>query len=144
MNDFKKTGVLDGVNIISVEADRFKTNELALTFALPLKKETASANAMLIKLLASCSKAYPSLTELNKKLALLYGATLIGAASTSGENQTLSLIISSLDDRFSIDSQSISKEALRLLFSLVFEPRLDENGNFFSEDIERERRLLIE
>ena len=32
-----------------------------------------------------------------------------------------------------------------LLSSLIFEPKLDENGNFFfDEDIEAEKRILIE
>lgn len=141
---FNQKEIVQGVSLLSVNADRFKTNEIAVTLALPLKKETASQNALLINLLSRKSKAYPSLSQLNKKLAFLYGASLTAVVSKLGECQVLKLGITSLDDKFSLDGESISLECVKLLVSLLFEPRLNGDGKFFDEDIETEKRILIE
>ena len=144
MKDFEKHVISDGINYICVPATRFKTNESSVSFALPMDEKTASRNALLIRLLSSCSKDYPDMMTRNKKLAMLYGASLRSSAVKQGDTQVLSLMFSALDDRFSIDGEKISLEGLKLLFSLAFNPRLDENGDFYDDDIEREKRILIQ
>ncbi len=144
MKDFIKTQISQGVEIITVPATRFKTNETAVSFITKLSEDSASENALLLYLLSHCSKDYPDMLSLNKKLALLYGASIRASAGKTGESQVLTLYLSSLDDRFALDGDKISTKSAELLLSLVFSPRLDENGLFFEEDIEREKRLLIE
>lgn len=141
---FNKIEIVQGVTLLGVKADRFKTNEIAISLALPLKKETASVNALMINLLSRKSAAYPSLSLLNKRLAYLYGASLSAVVSKVGEAQVLKLGVTSLDDRFSLDNSSISLECIKLLTSLLFEPRLNDNREFFEEDIESEKRILTE
>lgn len=141
---FNQKEIVKGVTLIGVDADRFKTNEIAVSLALPLKKETASVNALLINMLSRKSSEYPTLSLLNKKLAFLYGASLSAVVSKLGECQVLKLGITSLDDKFSLDSTSIALECVKLLTSLLFEPKLDDKGVFFAEDIESEKRILIE
>lgn len=142
--DFVKKDIDEGITLISVNANQFKTNEIAVSLAVPLRAETASANALLINLLSRKSAEYPTLLSLNKKLAGLYGAVLAPTVSKIGECQVLKLGVTCLDDRFSLDGESISAECVKLLMSLLFEPKLDENGDFFSEDIESEKRILTE
>lgn len=142
--EYIKSEILNGVTLLSVRANRFKTNETAITLALPLKNETASANALLINLLSRKCADYPNMLSLNRKLAHLYGASLSGGVAKSGECQILKLSLSSLDDRFSLDGESISLECIKLLCSMLFHPRLDENGDFYQEDIDAEKRILIE
>lgn len=141
--DFAEKNIADGVSLVNVNAGRFKTNEIAISLALPLKEETASANALFINLLSRRSAEYKNQTELNRKLANLYGASLSAVVTKVGECQVLKLGITCLDDKFSLDGGSISFECLKLLVSLLFEPRL--NGRaFFDEDVESEKRILIE
>ncbi len=144
MKDFSKININDGVDIISVGADRFKTNEIALSFVVPLKEETASANALLAYLISQTTKSCPDLGAFNKKLAMLYGASINTFISKLGENQCITIEASCLDDRFAIGEEVISAELFDFLCKLVFEVKLDENGDFFNEDIKREKRLLIE
>ncbi len=144
MKEFIKTHITDGVELVTVPATRFKTNETAISFVLALSEENASKYALLINLLSHCSADYPDMLSLNKKLALLYGASLRASAVKTGESHVLTLYLSSLDDRFAIDGDSISIESVKLLLSLAFSPRLDEDGEFVETDIEREKRLLIE
>lgn len=142
--DFVKRDVENGVSLLCVNASQFKTNEIAVSFALPLRRETASANALMINLLSRKSAAYPSLLLLNKELAGLYGATLAAGVSKVGECQVLKLGITCLDDRFSLDGESISLNCIKLLLSMLFEPRFNDSQMFFDEDIESEKRILIE
>lgn len=141
--DFAEKKIADGVSLIHVNTSRFKTNEIAISLALPLKKETAAANALFINLLSRRSAEYPNQTALNRKLANLYGASLSASVTKVGECQVMKLGITSLDDKFSLDGSSISIECLKLLISLLFEPRLDAAA-FFNEDVESEKRILIE
>lgn len=142
--DFLKKEIADGVDFVSVPADRFKTNEIAISFALPLEKDRVSANALAIGLLSRKSREYPDMKSLNQKLARLYGASLLAAVSKVGECQVLKLGITALDDRFSLDGESIAYECISLLTSLIFNPKFDENGCFYDSDIASEKRVLIE
>ncbi len=136
--------IAPGVTLLGVSADRFKTNEIAISLAMPLKKDTASVNALMINLLSRKSSAYPTFALLNRKLAYLYGASLSAIVTKVGEAQVLKLGITGIDDRLSLDKSSISLECLKLLTSLLLEPRLNENGEFYQEDVDSERRILIE
>lgn len=144
MADFIKKNIANGVDILSVPANQFKTNEIALSLLMPLSAETASINAIIPMLLCRSSKEYKTLTELNSRLAYLYGAVLQPTVSKVGEAQLLRLGITCVDDRFSLDDEKISHACISLLLSLLFEPKLDENGCFYAEDIEREKRVLTE
>ena len=144
MKEFEIINVTDGVNIVYVPTDKFKTNEITVSFLAPLSEETAAANALLFSLLSSTTAEYPTLEALNKKLAMLYGAKITGAVSKSGENQNLSLVATCLADRFAIDGESISAECFELLMKMLFKPSLDENGEFKSADLKREKKLLCD
>lgn len=142
--NFSEKKIAEGISLITVKTNQFKTNEIAVNLAVPLKEETAGVNALLINLLSRKSSKYPSMALLNKKLAFLYGATVSAEITKLGECQMLKLGISCLDDRFALDGESISFECIKLLLSLIIQPRVDENGDFFHEDIDTEKRILIE
>lgn len=142
--NFSEKKIEKGISLINVQTQQFKTNEIAVSLAVALTKETAGVNALLINLLSRKNNQFPTMAQLNKKLAFLYGASVSAVVSKLGESQVLKLGISCLDDRFALDSESISFECIKLLFSLISQPRLDENGDFFQEDIDTEKRILIE
>lgn len=144
MADFTKKNVANGIDIIFVPATQFKTNELAVSLLVSLKKETASENALLSLLLCESCSAYKTLRELNTHLASLYGAVLSPAVSKLGENQVIKFGITCIDDRFALDDKKILTECLSLLLSLLFEPNFDENGLFAQSSVDVQKRLLIE
>lgn len=144
MKDFNETLIADGVSVLTVPANRFKTNEISISIVAPLDEKTVAVNSVLINMLARSTKKYPNMLSLNRKLDLLYGASVAGSVIKSGNSQVLNLSISSLDDRFSLENSKISAESLELLFSMLFDANIDENGNFYIEDIEREKRIVID
>ena len=144
MSDFMKEDVEDGVEIIAVAADRFKTNEISISCLMPLSERTAADNAIVPMLLARSSREYPSILSLNRKLASLYGAQVETVISKVGEVQHLRIDLTCLDDRFSLDGEKITLSCVNLLLSLLFDPALDENGDFLPDNVEREKRVLTE
>lgn len=144
MKEFEKISINEGVDIISVCTNRFKTNEISISFIVPLDEKTASSNALLAYLISQTTKSCPEVSDFNKKLALLYGASINAFISKLGENQCITVEASCLDDRFAIGGEKISAEVFDFLCKLIFDVKLDENGCFFNEDIQREKRLLTE
>lgn len=143
MKDFETYKIAEGISVVYVPAVRFKTNEIMISLCTPLKAESASVNAVLAKILSHTTKKYPTTARFNKKLALLYGASVSGTVTKLGENQLVSFAISSLDDKFSLDDTKISSAAFKLLISLLFDVNIDENGDFNNADIEREKSSLL-
>lgn len=145
MSDFELTAINDGVELVDIKTNRFKTNDICISFCTPLKDvKTASANAVLISLLSRTNKEYSNISEFNKKLGVLYGAQIRGVISKSAENQVLTIICSCLADKFAIDETKISSEVFKLLIDLISNPNIDNDGCFYQSDIEREKRVIIE
>lgn len=132
-----------GVSFLSLPDSRFKTAQLWAALLLPLREETASANAIVPYLLRRCCAAYPNMTALARRLNELYGARISAQALRLGDQQVLVLAADCIDGRYALDGEPVAADCAELLLSMLFEPAL-ENGVFRAEDLELERRCLIE
>lgn len=139
----KNVTLSSGVEGLFIENQRFNTTLISFNFYMPLEKKRAAANALLPFILTSCGKAYPDFSRLNYKLNKLYGARLDASVEKNGDYQLLKMSISVINDRFTIDGESLIKQATDLLLGLIFEPNT-ENGAFMELDLEREKRKAIE
>ena len=133
----------EGAEGLFIKTDRFKTTLISFNFYLPLKKETVAEFALLPFILTSCSKKYPDFSQLNYKLSRLYGARLDSSAEKYGDWQLLKMTVSVLNDRYSLDGESLANRACDMLLGLIFEPST-ENGAFLENDVSREKRKAIE
>ncbi len=143
MSQIKRTELADGVFFTAVKDSRFKTMKISANIVVPLSRETAAANALLCGVLSRSTAAYPDFTALSKKLSSLYGAELNVSIRKTGDNQVLSISASGLDDRYTLEGESVAKELSLLLCGVLFEPNLS-GGAFVSEDVEQERRQLLD
>ncbi len=134
--------ILNGVKLCTHKTTQFKTSVVTLNIITPLDA-CASEKALLTYLLARTNKNYPSVITMNRKLASLYGASLSPSVLKVGEAQVLSLTLASIDERFSLRGEKLLSEGVDLLLSCLFEPDITPEG-FKEENIEREKRLLIE
>ena len=139
----KITQLSNGAEGVFIKNDRFNTTLVSFNFYVPLSNETAAEYALLPFVMTTCSAAYPNFSALNFKLAKLYGANLSASAEKVGDFQLLKIAISTIDDRFSLDNESLCDSATELLTQLVFEPKV-QNGAFCEEDVAREKRKAIE
>ncbi len=142
IENVKTVEIANGVRACFVKADHFKTNIMSVHIILPLESDM-EANSLLCYMIRRRSNRYPSMTLLNKRLAELYGASLACGISRNGDSQDICFRIVSVSDRFALGDETISKDCTELLLDVLFDPKL-ENGNFCEEDIELEKRLLIE
>ena len=130
------------VNLAFHGTGRFKTSVVSVNLICPLD-DKSSERALLCYLLARTNRSYPDMISMNRKLASLYGAVISPKVQKIGESQVLTLSLISVDDRFSLDGKAISEEGIRLLMDSIFSPDITTEG-FKEENIEREKRLLIE
>ncbi len=133
----------NGADGLFIKNDRFNTTSVSFNFYMPLKAETAARYALLPFILTTCGKDFPDFSRLNYKLDKLYGANLDASAEKVGDYQLLKIRISVINDRFTFESESLIKEAVNMLLSLIFSPKA-ENGAFCDEDLAREKRKAIE
>lgn len=141
-NSFNIIEVAEGIRICNYKTNRFKTGRISFNIAVPLG-ENASAYAILPYLLSrSCSK-YTDFSELNSRLAELYGATVVGSVTKLGESQIVRISMNMIDDKFALDDESICAQCCELLSQLIFNPNV-ENGVFSNEEVKREKRFLLE
>lgn len=143
MTNIERKEIAPNVFFNSVKVQRFKTMKLSCTAYIPLTKETAAMSAMLSQVLTKSCEEYPTLMQFSRKLGSLYGATVSGGANKSGDVRTLKLVVSAIDDRFALDGESVAEDVSKLLCEVLFKPKV-KNGKFDSEDLEQERRQLIE
>lgn len=139
----KIVSLSNGIEGLFIKNDRFNTTLISCNFYMPLKEDTAAAYALLPFILTSCSKKYADFSKLNFKLSRLYGATLDASAEKYGDFQLLKMKISVINDRFTLDGESLINQATDLLLKLIFEPNVEENA-FLESDVSREKRKAIE
>lgn len=139
----KKVDLAKGAEGLFIKNERFNTSLISFNFYMPLRSQTAAPYGLLPFVLSTCSEKYPNFSKLNFKLSKLYGANLISSVEKVGDFQLLKVGISVIDDRLTLDGEELSEQAADLLCGLIFNPRV-ENGEFFCEDIEREKRKAIE
>ncbi len=133
----------NGVEGLFIKNERFNTTSVSFNFYLPLRADTVAKNALLPFLLTTCGAQYPDFSQLNRKLNRLYGAQLDASAEKLGDYQLLKMSISVINDRYTFESESLLKQAIDMLLSLIFEPKI-ENGAFAETDVVREKRKAIE
>ena len=131
-----------GLRVCYHETTQFKTSVVSLNIITPLDAK-ASHKALLIHLLARTNKNYPTITDMNRKLASLYGAVISPAVQKIGESQVLTLSLICIDDRFALNKEQILSEGVKLLLDCLFTPDITLKG-FKEDNMAREKRLLCE
>ncbi len=139
---FNKNSISGDSELCTITAESFKSSCVSVSFVVPLS-EKASYFALVPNVLARGSALFPSLAAVERELALLYGAVLSTEVSKIGENHVIKFVISCIDDRFALDGEAIAAECSKLLFEIIFNPKL-ENGVFCTEEVESEKRILCE
>lgn len=135
--------IAPGISFNTIIDKRFKTNRISVNMFLNLAEDTAAEYAILPFLLRNGYSDCPDLTQLNRKLMGLYGASLDGDVSKIGDNQILHLSIGYIDDAYALDGECLSVEATEILSSVLLRPVL-ENGIFRLRDIEIEKSNLVD
>jgi len=129
-----------GVERIEIKTGKFKNFKLGVYLRLPLRREDATGDILLARVLkAGCGK-YSGLTEINRRLDSLYGASLSSFARKNVDEMVFSFEIDAINDAF-LPEAGAAEGALSLLRDIIFDPFLD-GGVFESSRLSREARAV--
>ncbi len=138
-----KREMLDqNVALTTIPTDKFKSSYLTFSLVVPLAKETAAKNTLLMKILKRGTMSYPDMTALSKKLEYLYSADIFSRCYSLGETQFLNISMDVLNDAYTMEKNSLLEEALAVLGEIVYAPIL-ENGIFRQSYFDSEKRNLL-
>ncbi len=139
----KNIEIKDGVTMHYIEDTKFKTTTLGVYIHTPLKKETASKNALLPMVLRRGSEKWQSFDEIEKRLDDLCGAALNTGVIKRGEDHILCFDISTISDKYYIGDDNILLSCAELLFDIILNPKISD-GAFCDEYVNSEKKNLCD
>lgn len=139
----QRRAIADGVWFSCIHDPKFYHNSISVTLVTPLEEGKTSAAALVAYLLRMGSRRCRDMTELERRLADLYGAVLDADVSRHGEYQLLTFSVTGADDRFALEGESISRGCAELLGEILLEPKL-EGDAFPQEAFWLEQQYLID
>ncbi len=143
MATVKRTQLMPGVFLTSVNTKKFKSSLLSMTLLTPLKKETAAVNALIPYLLRRGSEAHPDLQSLSAALDQLYGGAIDPMVRKKGEIQCVGFLGGFLDDASTLDGGGVLDQAAELMGELLLRPYTHE-GVFCPDYTRQEKANLVD
>lgn len=138
-----RTEIMQNVFLTYLPAKKFKTGLLSAQFITPLRKETASANALLPAVLNRGTMRCPDMEKLSAAMDRLYGAQIDYTVRKKGERQCVGFVASVIDDSFAPGGERLLESAAELLGEFFLDP-VTRSGRFLSEYVDSEKVNLID
>ena len=133
----------DGVELLVNRTNKFKTGLLSVTLTVPLRKETATAGALIPDVLYRGCRQYPDMERLSAATDALYGASLGPAVRQRGESQSVSFLCSVIDDCYALDGSAVLEPAAELTGEVLLDP-VAEGGAFRADYVKGEGANLAD
>ncbi len=139
----ERTEIMQNVFLTYLPAKKFKTSYLSAQFVTPLRKETASLNALLPGVLHRGTMSCPDMEQLSAAMDRLYGAQIDYTIRKKGETQCVGFVASVIDDSFAPGGERLLEPTAQLLGELLLDP-VTRGGRFLSQYVESEKQNLID
>lgn len=131
----------NGIRLIFLPAEKFKTVSLALFIHQELRRDLAGLTALLPAVLERGSRRYPDSIALRQELEMLYGAGLSGDVHKKGENHLISFSLEMVHNKYVGEDQKLLNKGMEIMNSIAFEP-LEEEGRFKEDYVSQEKDQL--
>ena len=138
----KTIELFPGVTLRCCRDDRFKQGVLSLQFLRPMCREEAALNALLPTVLLRGTKSCPDMRSITLRLDDLYGASVGALVRRTGDIQSTGLSCGFIDDRFTLEGDSVFAPMLRFLEEILLDP-VTVDGVFSPEYVASEKQNLI-
>lgn len=135
--------IMDNVYLTYIPSEKFKTSFLSAQMVMPLKKETAGLNALLVNVLSRGTMSCPDLESISRRLDELYGARLEPTVRKKGENQVCGFIASCVDDRLVPEGEKLIEKLADLMGGMFISPDT-RNGRLRGDYVTSERANLAD
>lgn len=129
----------DNISLHYIPMEKLKTTTVGVYIHRRLSKEEASYNALLPYVLKSGCGLCKNTAEIAHYLENLYGADLSVGILKKGEDQIIAFDAETISDKFAANGESLLKDLLKLLLSMIFDP-VCENGGFKRSYVEIEKK----
>lgn len=139
--NYEKKEIKKGINIHNIYTNKFKTNLYAVFLAVPLSKENVTKNALITAILRRGTQNIKSQDLISKKLEEMYGASFNCGIEKTGDNQIMKFYLEAINEEFLPEKEELTKKCLDILFDIIFNPLVEENG-FKKEYVESEKNNL--
>ncbi|MDY3792377.1 MAG: insulinase family protein [Oscillospiraceae bacterium] len=101
---------------------KFKTGGIVINLVCRHTKETAAANAAVAFMIEDTCKKYPTVTEFNRRLGMLYGASVHTGISRHTDSVQITAAASCIADKYALNGEDITRQTAQLLTECLFEP----------------------
>lgn len=136
------TNMANGVKLLCINSEKFKTNCVKVDFYMPINEYFPALN-VLASFMGHTSKKYNTVKKFNSKVEGMYDAFFDVSISTVGEKVLIRFTMEVLDDKFTLDGNRISEEAIDFLVDVISNPNCTDEG-FDEEFTAREIRFTLE
>ena len=137
----ERTLIAPGVHLSCDPASKFNRCRISIHFAFPAERKTATAHALLPLVMERGYAACPDMTQLSKKLAGLYGATLSVDTAVNGEMRVLRVTVTGLQDAFALHGEALGEACVDIALGTAFTPVM-ENGVISPQFVAIEKQQL--
>lgn len=122
MTDRKRTEIGKGIGMTVLTDPKFKTGGIVINLVCRHTKETAAANAAVAFMIEDTCKKYPTVTEFNRRLGMLYGASVHTGISRHTDSVQITAAASCIADKYALNGEDITRQTAQLLTECLFEP----------------------
>lgn len=141
MHLFEDFKVRDGLSVHLWPTRKFRTSYLQIYLHCPLNDETATFFNLLPAVLTRGTREHPETIDLNKRLDMLYGASLSSTFSRRGERGLVAFTANMPD--ISCEGREPLEHLAKLLSDVMFRPALDKDGLLRHDYLSQERAGII-
>lgn len=130
--------------LVYIKTDRFKSELLTASFAVPLQGATAQQNAMLPALSCRGTVSFPTQSKISRHLDLMYSTSISTKNRSMGDVQLISYRADFLGARYTGGGSGLLPEVVKVLSELVLAPRKTNGGEYLPAYVESEKKNLLD
>ena len=135
----QKYNIFDNINLYVIKDKKYKTVLASTYLHRELKREEATFNALLSKVLKNATKKFSSLLDLSIYAEKLFGLGFDIGITKRANVQSIVSQVSFLNDRYT--GESILNESLSLMLDMLFEPYASDDS-FCKEYVNNQKKNL--
>ena len=141
--DIRRSELLPGVFLTTLQTEKFKSDCLSVSLLTQLDRETVSKNALLPRVLSRGSTYHPDMDAIAAACDELYGARIIPCVRKCGEILAVGFYAGFIADRFTPDGSKLLETVAKLTGELLLSPAT--RGGLLRKDyVESEKEKLID
>lgn len=141
----QKLNICTGCTLSAYYTESFKSDILKLSIVAPSDNDERNTAlfGLMINLLRGGSEKYPEKSDIIRRLNDLYDSTCSIGGFASGDNKILEISAEMLNDNFT-SGENIFEGICDLMYQMLYCPKLDKNGLFPKDKVEREKKVVLD